>query len=378
MTHEVRVRLTDEVDRVRPDAERVARTLFDQPELAYEETASVALLRAEFDRLGFRVGDVAGMPTAFVASSGAGATTVAVCLEYDALPDIGQACGHHLIAGAGLLTAAALASVAGELGITVLAIGCPAEEHGGGKINLLGAGVFEGVDLAVMVHFVPDGIRADPAGTSSQAVGRFRATFTGRESHAAAAPWLGVNATDAITVSQVALAVLRQQVPPDHRLSANVVRTGSATNIIPGHGMVEYECRAWTLPEFEVLLQRVSACFEAGALATGCTVEIVPVEHTFEPLTQDARLAAAWSAELRALDIDPRAGEPMAGGSTDMGNVSNVVPALHPWFSLPGVTAPIHSPGFAEGASRPAAYERMRNAAVALAGTVAAYVLGEV
>jgi amidohydrolase len=254
----------------------------------------------------------------------------------------------------------------------VLAVGCPAEERGGGKIPLIADGVFADVDLAIMIHTVPDGIRLDPRGTSSQAIGQFVATYTGQAAHAAAAPHLGRNTTDAVVIAEVALALLRQQVPSDHRLSANVVRSGSVPNVIPDHATIEFECRAWTIDEYEALRVRVFRCLEAGALATDCGLSIEPVGRPYQPLRQNDLLGGLWCDALVELGLDPAAGVPLAGGSTDMGNVSQVVPSLHPWVRLPGVTASLHSADYAAAAGTDVAYDVMTQAAIAMAWTVAA------
>src|SRR5664280_1662060 len=160
--------LRAQVEALRPDVEAVARAIHSEPETADEEHRAVARLVELFAGHGFMVDAAPGDPTAFVARAGSGGTTVAVCLEYDALPELGHACGHNLISGAGALAALSLASRAEDLGLTVLAVGCPAEERGGGKIPLIAEGVFDDVDLAIMIHTVPDGIRLDPRGTSSR------------------------------------------------------------------------------------------------------------------------------------------------------------------------------------------------------------------
>ena len=368
----VRDELRARVEALRPDVEAVARAIHADPETADEEHRAAARLTELFASHGFVVDPGPGDPTAFVARTGSGTTTVAVCLEYDALPEIGHACGHNLISGASALAAIALAEHADDLGLTVLAVGCPAEERGGGKIPLIDQGVFDDVDLAIMIHTVPDGIRLDPRGTSSQAIGQFVATYTGRAAHAAAAPHLGRNTTDAVVIAEVALALLRQQVPSDHRLSANVVRSGSVPNVIPDHATIEFECRAWTLQEYEALRGRVVRCLEAGALATDCELSIEPVGRPYQPLRQNDLLGGLWCDALLELGLDPAAGVPLAGGSTDMGNVSQVVPSLHPWVRLPGVTASLHSSGYAAAAGTDEAYDVMAQAAVAMAWTVAA------
>ena len=350
----------------------VAREIHALPELAFTEHRAVAAITGLLAREGFTVDlGVADLPTAFTATVGDGPLTVAICAEYDALPTVGHACGHNLIAGAAVTAALALHPVAAELGLRVVVIGTPAEEHGGGKVLLLERGVFDDVDLALMIHALPVGHGHNPQGTTSQAVGRYRATFTGRGAHAAAAPHRGVNAADAAVIAQVAVGLLRQQIPGDHRVAAVVAHGGDATNIIPETAIVDFECRAFTMPEFTDLLARVRRCFEAGALATGASLRIEPTEPVYEPLEHDDILCRHWAAALETLGYDAAPGGGPRGGSTDMGNVSRVVPAIHPWVSLPHVEAPIHTADFARAADEPPAYETMLDAGTAMALTVA-------
>ncbi|MFD8820897.1 amidohydrolase [Streptomyces sp. NPDC059605] len=350
----------------------LARSLHAHPETSFQETGSAAAITELLAAGGFTVEHgTGGLPTAFTATAGSGELTVALCVEYDALPEIGHACGHNLIAGASVAAALALAPYADELGITLKAIGTPAEEHGGGKTLLLEAGAFDGVGLALMVHPVQDGIGHNPAGSTSQAVGRYRAVFRGRAAHAAAAPHQGVNAADAATLSQVAVGLLRQQLPGDQRVALFVSEGGAATNIIPERTAVDFECRAFTLPEYETLLERVRRCFEGAALATGTELTVEATEPLYEPLVQDEALAGFWTAAMASFGRDVTSGGRLAGGSTDMGNISRVIPSLHPWLSIPGADAPIHSHAFAAIADTPVAYDMMFEAARALARTVA-------
>ncbi|MHB9756413.1 M20 family metallopeptidase [Streptomyces sp. BYX5S] len=349
----------------------LARGLHARPELSFAETESAAAVTALLAKGGFTVEHgTGGLPTAFTASVGSGDLTVALCVEYDALPDVGHACGHNLIAGASVAAALALAPHVDELGITLKAIGTPAEEHGGGKSLLLEAGAFDGVGLALMVHPVQDGVSYNPAGTTAQAVGRYRAVFSGHAAHAAAAPHQGVNAADGATLAQVAVGLLRQQIPGDHRVALFVSEGGVATNIIPERAVVDFECRAFTLPEYEALLARVRRCFEGAALASGTEVVIEATEPLYEPLVQDDALAGYWTAAMESFGRDTSSSGRLGGGSTDMGNVSQVIPSLHPWLSIPGAEVPIHSHGFAAVADTDAAYELMLEAARALAWTV--------
>jgi amidohydrolase len=369
----VRDDLRARVEALRPTVEAVARAIHADPETADEEHRAVARLSELFAAHGFVVDPAPGDPTAFVARSGSGGTTVAVCLEYDALPEIGHACGHNLISGAGALAALALADQRpGPRSSPCWRSAARPRSAAAARSRCIAEGVFADVDLAIMIHTVPDGIRLDPRGTSSQAIGQFVATYTGRAAHAAAAPHLGRNTTDAVVIAEVALALLRQQVPSDHRLSANVVRSGAVPNVIPDHATIEFECRAWTTDEYEALRARVFRCLEAGALATDCELSIEPVGRPYQPLRQNDLLGGLWCDALVELGLDPVAGVPLAGGSTDMGNVSQVVPSLHPWVRLPGVTASLHSVDFATAAGTDEAYDVMTQAAIAMAWTVAA------
>lgn len=353
----------------------LARAIHRLPELAFTEHRAARALTELLARAGFAVEPGAGdLPTAFTATVGEGPVTVAICAEYDALPTIGHGCGHNLIAGAAVAAALGLQPVAAALGIQVTVVGTPAEEHGGGKVVLLERGVFADVDLALMVHPLPRDHGFNPRGTTSQAVGRYRATYSGRGAHAAAAPQRGVNAADAAVVAQVAIGLLRQQLPGDHRVSAVVAHGGDATNIIPETAIVDFECRAFTMPEFDRLYERVRRCFEAGALATGATLRIEPTEPVYEPLEHDEVLCRHWEAALATLGYDTAPGGAPHGGSTDMGNISRVVPAIHPWFSIPTTDAPIHTAEFAAAADREESYAAMLDAGTAMALTVASVV----
>lgn len=358
----------------RPAILEMARFIHAHPELSFEEFQAAAAITEVLENAGFDVErGTGGLDTAFSATLGSGDLVVAICVEYDCLPEVGHACGHNLIAGSTVGAALALAPFVDELGITLKAIGTPAEEHGGGKSLLLDAGAFDGVGLSLMAHPGPEGRTANPLGTSSQAVGRFRATFSGQAAHAAAMPHRGINAADGAVLSQVAIGLLRQQLPDDHRVALFVREAGVATNIIPDHAVVDFECRAFTLPEYESLVSRVQNCFEGAALATGTDLSIEDIEPLYEPLFQDPQLSAHWSEAFgsRGHDVTP-AKDSSGGGSTDMGNISQVIPSIHPMFSIPGASSPIHSAGFTAAANTPQAYEAMFDAAYAMASTVAA------
>jgi amidohydrolase len=368
----LRGELADGVEHWKPRVHALAQEIHAFKETSFQEVRSAEAIAALLEEAGFEVErGTSGLPTAFSASAGSGDLTVALCVEYDALPDIGHACGHNLIAGASVAAALALRPFVDGLGITLKAIGTPAEEHGGGKALMLERGAFDGVGLALMVHPVQDGLTYNPSGTSAQAVGRYTATFTGKAAHAAAAPHQGVNAADAAVLSQVAIGLLRQQIPSDHRIACFVAEAGHVTNIIPEKAVVQFECRAFTLPEYEALHQRVRNCFEGAALATGTALAIEEAEPLYEPLLQDDALAAHWTDAMDVFGKDTSRSSGLSGGSTDMGNISRVIPSLHPWLSIPGANVPIHSHAFAALADSPGAYGVMFEAATALAWTVA-------
>jgi amidohydrolase len=369
---DVRAQLAQEIEQRADELTALSQRIHDDPELAFEERHASEEIAATLARAGFAVDRGVGQfPTALVGTAGKGELVVGICAEYDALPEVGHACGHNLITGASVGAALALATRADQLGITVKLIGTPAEEHGAGKVKLLEAGTFDDVACAMMVHMLPEQPTFNPLGTTTQAVGRFRVEFTGKSSHAAAAPHLGVNAADAAVVAQVAIGLLRQQIPGDQRVALYVAEAGNVTNIIPERAVVHCEMRAYTMPEFGSLRDRVFHCFEAGALATGCQVHITPTEPIYEPLIHDERMGAAWVDAMATLGRKVELAKASPAGSTDMGNVSQYMPALHPWVGLPGVACAIHSVQFAETARSPGAYAMMLEAATAMAWTVA-------
>ncbi|OKI06332.1 hypothetical protein A6A06_37210 [Streptomyces sp. CB02923] len=323
--------------RARLDAARdplllLARDLHAHPETAFaEHHAADALTRLLADA-GFAVErGTAGLPTAFTATAGPADAdlTVGLCLEYDALPDLGHACGHNLIAAAGAGAALALAAVAGDLGLRVKALGTPAEEGGGGKILMLDAGAFDDVSCAMMVHPGP----SDDFGGTSRASRGVEAEYRGRAAHAAIAPHDGLNAADACVVAQTALALLRQQLPDGVRMHGIVTHGGDRTNIIPETARMSWQLRADTLGELETLWPRVRACFEAGALASGCELTLTEPSPAYADLRQDAWLGDTYARHVRALGRTPESAVAI-GASTDMGNISHFLPAIHPTIGL--------------------------------------------
>ncbi|MEV0081443.1 amidohydrolase [Saccharopolyspora sp. NPDC050642] len=347
---------------------RLSHDLHAEPELSFAEHRSVTKVTDVLREAGFTVEPgPADVPTAFTAEYGAGEFTVGICAEYDALPDIGHACGHNIIASAAIGAAIGLAAVADELGVRVKVVGTPAEEHGGGKVLLLERGVFDDVTVAMMVH--PAQYDTHPGHFSSQAVSRFAVTYGGRASHAAAAPHLGVNAADAAVVAQVAIGLLRQQITAECRIGLFVREGGAVTNIIPERSVVDCEVRAFDFDEMAALKQRVLACFEAGALATGTTMAVEPTEPDYAELVQEPEMSELFAAHIESLGRELRDTRGTRGGSTDMGNVSKVLPSIHPSIAIIGCEHPPHTHGFAAAAATAAADDAVFDGAVAMALT---------
>lgn len=356
--------------RHREGVHAVARAIHADPETAFEEHRARDRCADLLESSGFSVErGLADLPTAFRAIAGEGSLVASLCVEYDALPGIGHGCGHSLIAGASLGAALALRDRLDELDVTLHVIGTPAEEHGGGKQLLLDRGVFDGVHLSLMVHPTPHTETYDVLGSTSQAVGRWRATFTGRGAHAAANPADGINANDAAVIAQVAAGLLRQRMKDGQRL-ALVPQQSGVTNIIPDTAVVDLECRALTLPAFEELRERLFACLEGAALASGTGLEITSSEPTYEPLLQDEVLGAVWNSAIQRLGRPLNGSLGVMAASTDMGNVSQRVPSLHPFVGITGAGGALHTAEFAEHAASAEGFHLLDDAAVAMAAVI--------
>jgi amidohydrolase len=352
------------------DLIELSHSIHAEPELAFAEHRSCAKTQTLLAERGFAITPRAGgLDTAFRADFGSGPLVVGVCAEYDALPEIGHACGHNIIAASAVGTALALAEVADDLGLTVALLGTPAEEAGGGKELLLRAGVFDDIAAAVMVHPGPTDIAAVRSLALSEAIVHYR----GKESHAAVAPHLGVNAADAVTVAQVAIGLLRQQLAPGQLMHGIVTNGGQAVNVIPGRATLQYAMRAIESDSLRELEGRMFSCFAAGALATGCEYDIEEPAPAYAELKSDGWLSEVCRAEMLRLGRHPVAPEFEAGlpmGSTDMGNVTQVLPGIHPVIGVDAGGATVHQRAFAAAAAGPSADRAVLDGAIMLARTV--------
>src|SRR5262249_32849466 len=240
---------------------------------------------------------ICDLPTAFSCRVGSGPLHIAICAEYDALPGIGHACGHNIIAAMAVGAGRALAPLVDDLGITVSVIGTPAEEGGGGKVYMLERGAFDGVHAAMMVHPAP----VEDLVPRVTAVSHFCVKATGHEAHAALAPHLGVNAGDAMTIAQAAIGLLRQHLRPTDQVHGVVLEAGNAANVISAHAEGLWMARAKTVEELADLRPRVVRCFEAGALATGATIEIENCSPDYAQLEPDHEIVDLYRANAAEL-----------------------------------------------------------------------------
>jgi amidohydrolase len=338
------------------------------PELGLEEEKASTWIAEALADAGFRVETgTCGMPTAFVATAGRGPTTIGICAEYDALPGIGHACGHNVIAATAVGAARALREVADDVGLTVRVLGTPAEETLGGKIRMLDGGAFDGVDVAMMTHPAPHEVLL-PKVIAAQTL---EIRYTGREAHAAGFPELGINAADALVVAQTAIGLLRQHLRATDRVHGIVTKGGDAPNVIPAHTAATYMVRATTIEELADVEPKVRRCFEAGAIATGATLEIVARVSPYAEMRHDAAVAEIYRKNAEALGRRFAVGAEAerAAGSTDMGNVSRSVPAIHPMVAIDSLPAVNHQPAFTAACVTPAAEKALLEGAIALAWT---------
>ncbi len=340
-------------------------------EIGFEEHRSSRRVADALDARGFDVRHgVGGLDTALVATAGSGPLHVGICAEYDALPGIGHACGHNVIAAAAVGAGIALAEIADDIGVTVRVVGTPAEEGGGGKILLMERGAFDGLHAAMMVHPAP----YEAATMPCLAVQHLDVRYEGRSAHASAYPHLGVNAADALTVAQVAIGLLRQHVRSTDRIHGIVTDGGDAPNIVPERTAGQWYVRSRNLDELTELYPKVQRCFEAGALATGARVRFDEPGPAYSEFLPDQDLVELWRHEAaaagRALPVEPLAGE--LAGSTDMANVSLAMPAIHPMLAIDSDGAVNHQPAFTAACVNGSADRAVLEGALAMARTVIA------
>ncbi len=336
------------VDTLSPQLISISHQIHANPELAFEEHKSAATLADAAEAAGLAVTRAAyGQDTAFSADFGAASgPRIGILSEYDALPGIGHACGHNIIAAIGLGTSLALHGLGARLPGGVRYLGTPAEERGCGKELMARHGAFDGLDAAMMLH--PAGINAKA--TRTMCISEVRATFHGRSAHAAVYPEGGRNALDAATIAYIAIGQLRQHMTNTSKVHGIMEKGGLAPNIVPDHTRLSYFIRALNAPELDALKKRVENCFQAGALATGCELELTWSEADYLDMKVNLSLADTYEAHARTLGREFIPYDILPLGGTDMSNVSHRLPVLHPLIACAPSNVMIHDPAFAKWA----------------------------
>jgi amidohydrolase len=363
--------LAGEVDRRAGILIDASHQIHSRPELGFEEVFAHELLTGILEDEGMSVKRSAyGVDTAFEATAGTSGPTIAVMCEYDALPGLGHACGHNIIATAGLGAGLAAATLADELGGRVRILGTPAEEGGGGKIVMIERGALDGVDAAMMVH--PAG--ADLRGMQTLAIQQIWVEYFGEAAHAASAPADGRNALDAAVLGYLNVAALRQHIRSDERVHGVFSDAGDKPNIVPAHAGTHWYVRSPDVARLEALKPRVLACLQAGADATGCTMTYGWRDQVYADMRDNLPLLDLFTANGETLGrsfVDAGGAVEPVVGSTDMGNVSYAVPSIHPMIQVSPDHISIHTPEFAGYAAGAEGDRAVIDGAKAMAMTIA-------
>lgn len=336
------------IDEAKAKLHSLSKDIWSCPELAYEERKSHDRLVAFFSQEeGWKIDTHFKLETAFRATWGSGGgggsepgdvVNVGFLCEYDALPGIGHACGHNLIAEVGAAAALGLKAVLENtcslpVRVQVTVLGTPAEEDGGGKIDMLREGAFEGLDLVFMAH--PS--KEDASYLPCVAEHDVTIKYHGKASHASAYPWEGINALDAAVLCYNNLSVLRQQMKPDWRVHGIIKHGGVKPNIIPAYTELEYYLRTPSRSELPVLTAKAEMCFRSAAAATGCEVEVLFARNIFDNMLRNTALEELYERNGKALGMDFNIDEDVLkneSGSTDFGNVTFIAPGIHPYFYI--------------------------------------------
>lgn len=366
---QLKSRVIDSVDARAEQLLGLSHWLHAHPETAWEEYESSAHIADLLERDGWQVErDYCGFATAFRAVKGTGALNLAFCAEYDALPGLGHACGHNIIAASSVGAGLVLAELADELDLTVTILGTPAEEGGGGKIEMMDRGGFDGLHAAMMVHPGPlDVARANPYAVVHETV-----KYKGKASHAAAYPERGRNAADAFTIAQVSIGLLRQQLADHIRVHGIITNGGEAPNAIPENNTGRWYVRANTMQELDETVKRVHDCFEAGALASGTELTITEDSQPYADFVTDEDMLRFYTQNAETIGrefAEEGAATRMSRASTDMGNVSHLIPSIHPYIGINSLPAVNHQKEFAAHCITEAADQACLDAAKAMAMT---------
>jgi len=364
----LKAEVSKQVDNHRHELIELSLKIHTNPELGFKEEKASGWLTDYLARNGFQVEKgIGGLPTAFKAVYGSDKPVIALIAEYDALPQIGHACGHNIIAASAVGAAVSSKSIVDSCGGTVAVFGTPAEELFGGKVIMLKAGVFEGVDVAMIMH---PGVR-NAATTEALACIGLDVEFFGKAVHAAAYPERGTNALEAMILAYNAVNSLRQHIKDRARIHGVITHGGEVANVVPAYSAATFLVRAQDNIYLDELKQKVLKCFEGAALATGARLDYKWGEVVYAPMKNNLVLAQQFAQNLESLGRKVEPFESYFGfGSTDMGNVSQVVPAIHPSVAIASPEVLLHSVDFVQLAASEAGHTGLLDAAKALAMTV--------
>ncbi len=358
------------IDEIKDELIQVSLEIFNNPELNFKEFKASKLLAKKLEEAGFSVElGVADLETAIKAvhpeiSKG---PTVAILAEYDALPEVGHGCGHNLIATAALGASLAIGQIKSEIPGQLIFMGTPAEEGGGGKIFMIDAGLFKEVDAAMMFH---PSATYTMVGRGGLALSEVKIEFFGQTAHASADPESGINALDAVVQTYNAISALRQHITSDARIHGIITNGGVKANIIPDYASASYYVRALDTNYCKELVKKVEACAKGATLSTGAELKFSIIEPSYASRKINRVLGEAFLKNLKIINVPIFPMKPGAGlGSSDIGNVSQIVPTIHPYIRVSDESIPGHSKQFAKASSSEKGHEAMINAAKALAMT---------
>jgi amidohydrolase len=364
---ELKARVINEIDSRRDQLKELSLRIHSHPETAFQEEKASAWLGDYLRENGFSVEKgICGLPTSFRASYGRGKPALAILAEYDALPKLGHACGHNIIATSAVGAGIAARPAVDELGGRVEVLGTPAEESGGGKVYLIKKGAFRGIDAVMMVH--PAGLNTATA--KFLALQTLEVEFFGKPAHAAARPEAGINALEAMLMSYAAINSLRQHIRSSARIHGIITDGGEAPNIVPAHTAGRFIVRAEEDTYLEELKGRVLNCFIGAATATGAKLKYQWGKVRYAPLRNNMTIARIFHKNLQSLGRRVHLDDPRVSiGSSDIGNVSQVVPSIHPLIAIASPGTATHSPQFARTAVSEAGIRGLLDAAKAMAMT---------
>jgi amidohydrolase len=366
---ELKVEVKDRVELQRQQLVQLSLNIHDNPELGFEEEKASAWLTGYLEDSGFHVErGIVGLATAFRATYGQGSPRIALLAEYDALPKIGHGCGHNIIATSAVGAGVASKPIIDQLGGSIVVLGTPAEESIGGKIDMVKAGAFKEIDITMMVH--PNVLTM--VAIQTLACSSLEVEFFGQPAHAAAQPHRGINALEAMILAFTSINSLRQHIKGEARIHGIITDGGEAPNIVPAHSAALFLIRALDNEYLAELKDKVLNCFTGASVASGARLEYRWRDRTYAPMKNNETLAGLFKQNLESLGRHVEAFDPRFGfGSTDMGNVSQVVPSIHPTIAIASPGVSIHTQDFASAAASEAGHEGLMDAAKAMAMTVA-------